>query len=536
MASKKLKSLVVLGLLLSVGATAQVPITSTSGYDVYDSTVVPRNRMSQQTEFWNNTYNFPAKPRNMWEVGVKAGAATMFGDVSAKVPTLGFGAHVRKSLGYVFSLRGEFVMGNMKGLNWRASEQFSKNQGWVNAGYQAITRDAAGNLVPTGNFVYHNYKTEFKDLSLQGIVTLNNLRFHKDRTNMILYGGAGIGATLYETSINALNGSSSYQTLFNNVQGSTSGLHKDRKSILDQLKDGMDDSYETAAESESKQRRAGMGDGTLRATGTVLVGIAYKLGRRVNIALEDRHTFTKDDLLDGQRWQEHAQGDPVLTSDFDSYNMLTLGLNFNIGANAVEPLYWLNPLDYAYGELNNPRHTKFPKPVFDDADGDGVVDQLDREPNTPAGCPVDTHGVSRDTDGDGVPDCLDKQLITPTECQPVDSSGVGKCPDPECCKNVVPPCPLDYPSLTFSGRGSALNSDLRAMLATVAAKMKVSPACNITITGYPEASKSAQALCQKRVEEIKKYLVETQGISADRISTDCVVDGGDRNTIDIKSN
>src|SRR5688572_32552625 len=54
------------------------------------------------------------------------------------------------------------------------------------------------------------------------------------------------------------------------------------------------------------------------------------------------------------------------------------------------------------------------------------------EPNTPAGCPVDTHGVTLDRDGDGVPDCKDKQLITPTECQPVDADGVGKCPDPEC--------------------------------------------------------------------------------------------------------
>src|SRR5258706_11895123 len=38
------------------------------------------------------------------------------------------------------------------------------------------------------------------------------------------------------------------------------------------------------------------------------------------------------------------------------------------------------------------------------------------------------------SDGDGVPDCKDKQLITPTECQPVDADGVGKCPEPDCCK------------------------------------------------------------------------------------------------------
>ncbi len=172
---------------------------------------------------------------------------------------------------------------------------------------------------------------------------------------------------------------------------------------------------------------------------------------------------------------------PALTRDFDSYNYLSLGLNFNLGAKSVEPLYWLNPLNYAYSELNNPKHMKLPKPVFDDADGDGVVDQLDREPNTPADCPVDTHGVTKDTDGDGVPDCKDKQLITPTECQPVDADGVGKCPEPECCKNAAAAavaCPTDYPSLNF--RGSALSSDAKAMLASVAAKMKANPNCNIS--------------------------------------------------------
>ncbi len=184
---------------------------------------------------------------------------------------------------------------------------------------------------------------------------------------------------------------------------------------------------------------------------------------------------------------------------------------------------------------------KLPKPILDDTDGDGVIDQLDREPNTPAGCPVDTHGVTKDTDGDGVPDCKDKQLITPTECQPVDADGVGKCPEPECCKNIgtggtTTNCPTDYPSVTFRGNGATLSSDAKAMLANTASKMKANPTCNITINGYPEASKASQAMCQRRVDAIKAYLVETESISADRISTNCEVGGGDKNTVDIKSN
>jgi outer membrane protein OmpA-like peptidoglycan-associated protein len=283
-----------------------------------------------------------------------------------------------------------------------------------------------------------------------------------------------------------------------------------------------------------------LGDNTLKPSGSLIAGIAFKLSKRINLALEDRFTFIKDDLLDGQQWQEHVASDPVQSRDYDTYNYASVGLNFNVGKKSVEPLWWINPLDYAYSEINNPKHMKIPKPVFDDADGDGVVDQLDKEPNTPAGCPVDTHGVSRDTDGDGVPDCKDKQLITPTECQPVDADGVGKCPDPECCKNMVMAdtnkCHIgDLPSVSFRGNSGSLSSDSKALLATVASKLKDNADCSIIVTGYPAASKASQALCNKRIAAIKAYLTEKEGISADRVDTNCEVGGGDANTVDIKA-
>jgi outer membrane protein OmpA-like peptidoglycan-associated protein len=389
--------------------------------------------------------------------------------------------------------------------------------------------------------VYYNYKTHLQDLSVQGIITLNNVRFHKQKTGFVIYGGAGLGASIFKVMINARNASGgTYATEFRNILNANPTNYKKRKDVIKELKSILDDTYETDADNEG-ERRPKIGSNTLKPSGTVLVGFAFKLGKRLNLALEDRHTFVKSDLLDGQRWQEHAYGDASVTSDFDSYNFLSLGLNFNLGAKSVEPLWWINPLDYAYSELNNPKHMKLPKPTYDDADGDGVLDQLDREPNTPAGCPVDTHGVTKDTDGDGVPDCKDKQLITPTECQPVDADGVGKCPDPECCKNRVPEtpvvtCPTDYPSLAFKGNSIVLSNDAKAMCATVAVKMKANPNCNININGYPEASKASQAVCQKRVDAVKRHLVEREGISADRITTNCEVGGGEKNTIDIKSN
>lgn len=548
MTSKKYKFLLSAFMFLAVGAFAQV---GGSG-SVYDSSVIPAKRMPQQNEFWNKSYNFPAKPRNQWEVGVSTGLFTVSGDVPVRAFTApNFGVHVRKAFGYIFSLRLQYINTVGKGLNWLAAENFGNNAAWNNnlpAGkrYFAPERfnngalvytDHNGNISATKDQVYYNYKTKVQDLGLQGIFTVNNIRFHKQKTGIVLYGGGGIGATLYNTMVNALDANGNpYKALFN---GLASGTYSNRKDVLKKLKDGMDKTYETVADNQGS-RRPKIGKNTLKPSGTVLAGVAFKLGKRVNLAIEDRWTFVKDDLLDGQRWQEHPAGDAVLTRDFDSYNYASIGLNFNLGAKSVEPLWWQNPLDYAYDELMNHRNVKIPKMECPDADGDGVCDHLDREPNTPAGCPVNTHGVTADTDGDGVPDCKDKELITPTSCQPVDADGVGHCPDPACCTskidNTIKNCPQDLPSLTFKGSSINLNSDAKAMLSTAAAKLKASPTCTITVTGYSGTSKASQNNCNKRVEAIRKYLVETGGISNDRITTNCEVNPGSENTVDIKSN
>ena len=547
MVSKKYKFLLgILFLFLSTSGFAQVGGKGS----VYDSSVIPAKRMPQQNEFWNSTYNFPAKPRNMWEVGISGGMFSVSGDVAARIPTIGFAAHVRKAFGYVFSLRLQYLNGTGKGLNWLASENYGKNPAWntnlpVGKRYFSPERlnngtivysDRNGNRSQRQDQIFYNYKIHMQDLSLQGIITLNNIRFHKQKTGIVIYGGGGIGASWFKTMVNALDANgNNYGALFSSIKSSN---YSGRKAVIKALKAGMDKTYETAAENELT-RRPKLGNNTLKPSGTLLAGVAIKLSNRINLALEDRFTIVKTDLLDGQRWQEQASGDAVLTPDYDSYNYLSLGLNFNLGARSVEPLWWVNPLDYAYDELRNHRNVKIPKNDCNDADGDGVCDHLDREPNTPAGCPVDTHGVTRDTDGDGVPDCKDKQLITPTECQPVDADGVGKCPEPDCCKTPVVPtqvCPCDYPSLLFKGNSVVLNGENKAMLSTVASKLKANPTCTISIHGYPEASKASQANCQKRLDAIKIYLIEKEGISADRITTNCEVGGGDKNTVDVKCN
>ncbi len=519
MASKKFK-LLLMGIfsLLSLGVFAQ----DSGVYNIYDSSVISSKGKAQQNEFMNNTYDFPAKPRDQWELGVTGGMFSISGDVPALLPTAGFGLHVRKSFGHVFSLRAEYVNGTAKGLDWKPSLGYANNPAW-NTNYAAPSP------------VYYNYKSNVQDFSLQGLFSINNIRFYKDKTKMVVYMGAGVGVTTYKTKINALN-SDGQPYNFSSITGSG---YSDRKNIRKALKSMMDDSYETDAETNNDA------SSKMKPTASLIGGIAFKLSKRVNLAIEDKFSLLKDDLLDGQQWQERPTSSPVLTSNYDSYNYLSLGLNFNIGSStkSIEPLWWINPLHYAYSEINNPKHMKIPPPVLPDADGDGVTDQFDREPNTPAGCPVDSHGVSRDTDGDGVPDCKDKELITPTICQPVDADGVGKCPEPDCCRSLrdslaaANTCNIgNLPSISFKNRSNSLTNDAQAMLATVATKLKNSAACSITVTGYPAASKASQALCNKRIEAVKAYLTEKEGISADRITTTCEVGGGDVNTVDIKSN
>lgn len=556
MASKKYLLLAgVFCLLTSYGFSQRVG----ASYDVKDSSVIPSKRMSQHTEFLNGTYNFPAKPRNQWEVGIKVGLLNVSGDIPSQLAFPSAGIHVRKAFGYIFSMRLEYMYGTGKGRTFNPAENFRNNTAWSNNGSAATSYSApylftASAGAPTtlvsskyvyfglplatpNEIVYYNYKTTIHELSLEGIVTLNNIRFHKAKTGYNFYGIAGVGGMVYDTKVDALNASGgkyNYSTI------TVNSSYPKRKDTYKQLKSLQDGKYETKAENQGPRRPKLFGR-TFKPSGTVGAGVAFKLSNRINLAIEDRQTFIKDDLLDGQRWQEHAYGDPVLTRDFDSYNYVTIGLNFNLGAKSVEPLWWLNPLDYAYSEIRNPRLMRLPKPVLPDSDGDGVTDQFDQE-QTPAGCPVDSHGVTKDTDGDGVPDCKDKELITPTYCQPVDADGIGKCPCPEGCVGtgtvVTQTCSEklgSLPSVAFKAGTNKLSDDAKAVLSTVAAKLRNNPGCKVVVIGYCSSNKKEQQLSWDHVNAVINYMVDKEGISADRFIFNYGQEGGDCNTVDLRA-
>lgn len=497
-------------------------------YDYMDTNYIPKNRMKQQSKFLANQYAFAAKPRSMWEVGVKFGQYNVSGDVPAEMlwnGSWGLGLHVRKSIGYVFSVRADYNYGHAQGLAWQPSVGYGYNPAWVSNGY-----NASNQIAKPIDQVFYNYRTEVHQLSLDLMASTNNIRFHRAKTGVSFYGFVGLSALGYQTWVNAKDeNGNTYQSLFTSVYNKYSTVtgsgqieYSQRNKVRKELRDGMDNVYETDGENAQKTRRPGIfGRKTYVTYGTAGVGAQIRLSSRWNVAVEDRLTIPLggySDLLDGQRWAEQTPGSPVLSPSSDMINFFSVGLNYNIGrkSRSVEPLYWMNPLDYAYTELNTPRHMLMPDPVLADADGDGIADQLDKCPGTPAGVAVDAHGCPMDTDGDGVPDHMDKQLITPTECQPVDADGVGNCPcNPKCgtgsaCSNIP------AASISFANNSSAINAAAQSQLAVLAAHMQANPTCKVVVIGNGNGSKVQQQRSWDRVNGIIEYMSEKNGVDRGR--------------------
>lgn len=469
-----------------------------ASYDFRDSSKIPTRRLPQQTEFLNNQYPYPAKPRSMWELGFSAGNSMIFGDIKSKAD-VGGGITLRKAISHIFSYRLGYF-------------------GSYNQGYGSVYQQSSGKI-PYQNWTHMG--------ALDFIISLNPNSHYRGnpKTNIYVLAGYSLVAAKVFTKM-ATGGTQidkGYGTYYAyNEPNNQSGLFP---------------GIETFGGKEINGRK---GFSLLNAA-SAGGGIAFKLSKKINIGVEQRFTMGSYDFLDGFRGGK--------TNDFYSFTSARLNINLGNSSLRVEPLWWLNGNNFIYNELNRPQHMKIPTPVLPDADGDGVTDQFDMEPNTPSGAPVDVRGVAKDSDGDGVPDYKDKELLTPQKCFPVDADGVGNCPEPACCtelRNRIDSglvagggnCGLtNLPSVMFKAGRATLSKDAMALLESAATQIKGSPNCKVRVVGHTgsgESSKRAQQLSWDRVNTVIRYLVEKQGISEDRFIFSYQDQGeGDVNTVDL---
>jgi len=482
-------------------------------YDVLDSSYYPKGKRSKQFHQYMDHQNaFPPKPRNQWEVGVGFGQYNVMGDI----PSLmlwqkgGYGLHaqVRKAWGYIFSTRFQYIYGIGKNLDFQPTQSFDAP--YTKFGYTPLQYATAAN--PATN-IYRATRTESSQYNLDLMFNFYNINFHQARNCMSFFTYFGFGALAYNTRVNALDGNYAAYDFATIVPDPSASA----KTIRKELQSKMDNTYESDAQTNGSKK---VGNKTVDFAPSIGAGFQYKLDKKWNLQVEDRVTFPGDDYIDGTRFGKPIAGMPTVSQTKDMINYFSIGVNRNISGKkkSVEPLYWINPLDHAYNELSYPRHMLLPNPVLPDEDADGVTDQFDKCPKTPAGVAVDIHGCPMDTDGDGVPDYKDKQLITPTECQPVDADGVGHCPCPDGCKDSntgKDKCgAINDGVLRFTGK-SAISPAMETELATLASQMRRSPDCKVVIVGGG-GSKAKEQRAWEHVNAVIEYMTERQSILRER--------------------
>jgi len=163
-----------------------------------------------------------------------------------------------------------------------------------------------------------------------------------------------------------------------------------------------------------------------------------------------------------------------------------------------------------------------------DSDGDGVGDSRDQCPNTPAGTKVDEKGCELDGDGDGIPD------------------GVDQCPDsPKGTRVNNVGCPFDkvllLQGVKFATASAELLPESLPILEGASATLKRYPEVVVEVAGYTDsrgADAYNQQLSERRAQAVLKYLKDsgvTNTLSArgygeqDPIASNATEDGRSQN-------
>lgn len=172
-----------------------------------------------------------------------------------------------------------------------------------------------------------------------------------------------------------------------------------------------------------------------------------------------------------------------------------------------------------------------------DSDGDGVPDDRDQCPGTPAGVAVDAVGCPLDSDGDGVPDYLDQCPGTPAGVAvdakgcPIDSDGDGvpdyqdQCPDtPAGVKVNALGCPanLVLHDIHFKFNSYELTPQSQQTLNVVAQRLVANPNVRVRVEGHTDSTGKAaynMKLSKERANSVMRYLVG-QGVAQERITAE----------------
>ena len=359
-------------------------------------------------------------------------------------PSLGYGLSLRDQLSHGFGLQLDVRGGDVKG---------SDNAKFNNPGY---TVDSQTGL-QAGSF-----KTPFWQATLSGVVNVGSLSFlHRtNAVNFFLNGGAGMA--WYAPKVYSDN---SQSNLILDYKGKAGSNH----------------------------------------TGSYVKELIIPVGAGVKFKLSDALALNlgyTENFVDGFNFTGVHSGYPAE----NKYSYGYAGLEYTFGPKSKPNLDWVNPVAMMYDELYDAalrqevealkgRVGNVENAVNDlkkDSDGDGVADQFDKCPNTPAGTVVD---------GSGCP------IVFPK----IDTSLFVRKP--------VAGAATAYSNIQFEFDSSVLRTSSYPVLDATSADLRSAANKKIELDGFASSEGTAAhnlRLSRDRANSVKTYLVNS-GVDSKRL-------------------
>ncbi len=254
------------------------------------------------------------------------------------------------------------------------------------------------------------------------------------------------------------------------------------------------------------------------------LGLKYRINKRVDLEFRPSWYFNYEDHLDATISNKQ---------DWETFFVTHVGVAIKLGKKKVFTIW---------GDQKKPED-KF---KITDSDDDGVIDELDKDPNTPAGVLVYGNGTPIDSDEDGVPDYLDKcrfekgradnngcpfigdkdrDGIPDREDKCPEVKGLERyqgCPDANSLRVTELVTVMSYSkNIYFDTASNSIKSGFYyTMLDDVAEIMLKNTDVTFSISGYTDNVGPEQynlKLSSRRANEARNYLIE-RGVETDRIT------------------
>ena len=453
------------------------------------------------------TSYFVDRRAKKWSLGFGGGPTMFFGDADKIIPSWHIRPFVKYSISQTFGIRGEYNYGFLRGAR----------------DYQA----------PTNFKDFFEFRSRFQDMNVQMVFTLGNISFLRPLRKTQMYLFVGMGVMAYRSKATFID-----QRLF--IGGDYYLTH-----YFGQGKKNPNLGKPVEERSESRNAMVPFG-----------FGFKHNMGRWLDIGLEYRQTWVRDDNIDVYNTMIFQN------RYFDSYGMMNVNVAWKFGNKNAQHYDWLSPVESMYEKIAKVEKTL--DTLTKDDDKDGVSNYFDVEKETPDSCHVYGNGLAVDTDGDGIPDCRDKEIFSDagaevdSEGRMADNDGDGvpnhRDMEPNSAKNAFVDargrtinsncCNCDdmlFPSMYFSPNRCNINPEFSIILFEVANKMKQCPDKKLTICGnngkgkekmYSGTEQDRINAC--RVDNIINILVTEYGMSRDRIIVDETCKPTDKNRVDFR--